>query len=267
MLSLLKYEFYKLFHNKGMLIFTVILLVIVLWMGSMGLYSRSELAESWEKGTRSYTFGSMYGLFDVTFESFEQLWNWYPTFGFSHRLLDQSATAWVMVIFFPGYFVSIDFRNRTIIGPLTCGRSRWQIFASKLISYYLLAAIFSIVSSLLVIWWYIPQSFSVIPTDIIIRSFALRLLSDLAVGSIPLIIVFCVKNMLFSVIISFAYMMGLNIPRAAGVPVPYFNAYWLKDFLYSLTPEMIKTFCITCVVYIVIGAAGAYPVFSRSQFK
>jgi ABC-type transport system involved in multi-copper enzyme maturation permease subunit len=192
MMSLLKLEGYKLLYSKGLWIVIAVVFVLALLAGAAPFRAPSQYS-SMQLSTLSLTFGGR------DFLTYEEFFDWLAGYVFSNAMSDSTGITLVSLIL-AAYFFGTDFKGRTFNGAIYSGKNRIGIVFSKLMWFFVLTALISILSMMIVLTIFAPKWFSVLPAAYILRCFAIRILLDIATMCIPVIIAFVCRGIFKSVV-------------------------------------------------------------------
>jgi ABC-type transport system involved in multi-copper enzyme maturation permease subunit len=103
----------------------------------------------------------------------------------------------VLAAFLTPYYIGMDFKTRVWNNALYTGRSRTAVFFSRLLAYYVIVAILSLLTSLGLIAMFSGTIFIRAALGYILVTLLKRLLVDLMIMTVPVLFIFLFKGAIF----------------------------------------------------------------------
>jgi len=114
-----------------------------------------------------------------------------------NRLLGVNLGMLVLAAFLGPYYIGMDFKTRVWNNALYVGKSRTKVFLSRMVGYYVIVSIISLIISFILISVYAGSIFSKLPALEIVLSLGRRLIVDWAIMSVPILFIFLFKGAVF----------------------------------------------------------------------
>ncbi|MDR0937446.1 MAG: hypothetical protein LBM98_12290 [Oscillospiraceae bacterium] len=108
-----------------------------------------------------------------------------------------------MAMFLAPYYIGMDFKARVFNNALYAGRTRASVFTARVGVYFALCAVMSVVVSFALVLAYSASMLGKLPAIELLSYFAKRLLTDLAIMSIPLALVCAFRTVVYPALITF----------------------------------------------------------------
>ena len=193
---------------------------------------------------------------------------------FLRTMGDASFTAWMSIIA-GALLIGFDFQNRTINNLIYSGNRRGSILFVKLLYFYLCAIILSALFPITACLIYSTKWLSSLTRDdasYVWRCIACRSLTDMAMMSFPLIMVFIfrdiIRSLIASLVITVALALFLGVLNGKGFILEYFPARAIKAVMQrDASAETIKNSLLYSAVMVVITCASCYLLFRKADLE
>ncbi len=306
MLKQLRNEFYRVFKSKTLVILSIILIALTIFVnswiipgyhtgygpnGSGGFYNTWDKNTYYHELTDQSVFVYDYEIFvkyngidalkerngygDHPAETLEELF-FVTVPGQFVRIMWYSGGFSVMMLLLPMFLFTRDKRNDLIyIRGRLCGSFK-RVALAKIIVYYIIVALTSIISPFILIAANIPQAWSMLGAGYMLRCIVLHVFMDMAVMSLPVLVAFAIDSPALCTIASFLLALAsiaANVLAARCSDILYIpflpsvlqgmRALWQPD-----TPTGAIVFAFACsVVFIVVCTALSCALFNRKGKK
>ncbi|MDR2360125.1 MAG: hypothetical protein LBD85_02440 [Oscillospiraceae bacterium] len=140
--------------------------------------------------------------YDLAMETHEEQFN---------RLLNVNLGSILFSLAFAAHYIGMDFKSRQWNNALYIGHSRTLIFFARVIAYYGIALIFSLINSGVLIAMYSADIVSEIGAASVIAAVGKRLLVDWSLCSLPLLWVYLFKGAVLPAITSVISNLGIFV--------------------------------------------------------
>ncbi|NLO48968.1 MAG: hypothetical protein GX111_11710 [Clostridiales bacterium] len=179
----------------------------------------------------------------------------------------------LVMLFLPAFFISGDIQNGMMSAFVSSGRTRRQTVLSKIIAYYVITVVISLLISIFLIVIYAPQIASVYGFGIVLRSVCIRALSDIGIMSVPMLIAFLMKRPVLTVMMNIPlaviyYILNISksaIESEAFIPIPPHlmaaRALWTQN----ASAGLILKCTIISLVYVIACSYLSCIIFKRKR--
>jgi len=164
-------------------------------------------------------------------------------------------------VFFAPYYIGMDFKTRLWNNALYVGKTRTEVFFSRMLAYYAIVAMMSVVVTFFLIVMYAASIFSKVSPSVILGAFGKRILVDWAIMSIPIVWVYVFKRAVYPAfaiiatnILVIAYTFKrfapeVSAPMAVGQMITILRIENLpSSSLYQQNAALLFAFAAVCVL-------------------
>jgi hypothetical protein len=131
------------------------------------------------------------------------------------RLLNASLGFAILGVLFAPYYIGMDFKSRLWNNMLYVGHKRARIFSGRVIAYFTLVILFSLVTTFILIVQYSGTVFDKLPSSEIWSGILKKIVYDAAYMSVPLAFVYLFKGAVYPALCTLAVngsiWIGLNV--------------------------------------------------------
>jgi hypothetical protein len=113
----------------------------------------------------------------------------------------------IFALIFAPFYIGMDFKSRAFNNSLYVGRSRTAVYLSRVVSYYVAAALMAFLSAVLLTVFNATAVFYMLPSSYIWRCIFLRVLLDMGIMSVPMLFAFLFRGPFFSGLCSLVYSL------------------------------------------------------------
>lgn len=193
MIKALRREFYKLFHSPLILIAMAAVLALNVYISSrVDVMGAGEFLQTYED-FQLETVKRMVGLPDSAATDLYELYLDTQPRQFCLLMIDRLAMILVCAVL-PAVMICGDFRRRSFNNGIYTGVSRTSLYFSKILVFYISAAVVLFASGLLLTQFFADSVFSRLPASYVWGRLLLHLLLDLGIISVPMLLAFLVRR-------------------------------------------------------------------------
>jgi hypothetical protein len=279
MLRMLHREFFKLSQSTLLIIGLIVLLGVNIAFLSKGFTTSERVSWYYERSSSGaeskklqYTKRAV-GLPDSTAKNLDELVIELKEYQFKKTL--SYTPVFINILVLPFLLVGLDFHEGSIAAPLRLGVRRSRISAAKVAYYYIIAAIISILSVLIVLIMYSTETLINYSFSYILRCILMHTALDLAALSLPLLFVFILKKPLLVIIASViscivnvtAYTKALNNGNPSLLPLPMLQSAREAIWQPNAEASMLAYVFIVAALYITVCSIMVKVTFSKTRLK
>lgn len=177
----------------------------------------------------------------------------------------------IITTVFAAYYIGMEYKSRSFNNALYVGRSRSTVYFSKVIAYYITAAVISIITVLAITQFCASRVFTQLPAEYVWRCILMYVLLDLGIMSVPLLFVFLFRSPVISGIASLIYsfiMLSSGPARDGFFSFEPNRLKMLPDmWLQNTSSELIMKGLAVPAAFIVVCVLLGWLSFSKTQFK
>ncbi|NMA38200.1 MAG: hypothetical protein GX942_07825 [Papillibacter sp.] len=278
MLRMLHREFYKLSKSPLLIIGLVVLLGVNVAIMTKGFYTPEQVKWFYEikagSDTKKLTYAKhAVNLSESDAQSLEDLILEVNEVQLIRTL--SFSPVFINILILPFILIGLDFYEGSIAAPLRLGVRRSRISAGKIAYFYIIAAIISILSVLLVLLMYSSSTLKSCSIAYILRCMFMHAALDLAALSLPMLLVFILKKtslIILSGVVScivnvLIYTRALDNEKPSLIPIPMLQSAREAIWLPGADMATLAYVFLVAAFYIAVCSAMVQVTFSKTRLK
>lgn len=278
MLRMLHREFYKLSKSPLLIIGLVVLLGVNVAIMTKGFYTPEQVKWFYEikagSDTKKLTYAKQaVNLSESDAQSLEDLILEVNEVQLIRTL--SFSPVFINILVLPFILIGVDFYEGSIAAPLRLGVRRSRISAGKTAYFYIIAAIISILSVLLVLLMYSGSILKNYSFTYILRCILMHSALDLAALSLPMLLVFILKKtplIILSGVVScivnvLIYTRELKNDKPSLIPIPMLQSAREAIWLPGADMATLAYVFLVAAFYIAVCSAMVQVTFSKTRLK
>ncbi|NLO48410.1 MAG: hypothetical protein GX111_08850 [Clostridiales bacterium] len=274
MISQTRSELYKLFRSLILLIMMLFLVVFNIFASSRStdaepIYSYTSLSNTFPMVSLDAVKRTV-GLPDSQAEDLYELSKELHPLQFRYVMHKNLAMLLFTMIFAP-FYIGMDFKSRAFNNAIYVGRSRSVVYLSRVVTYFIAAALMAFLSALLLTVFNATSVFHMVPSSYIWRSIFLRVLLDMGIMSVPMLFAFLFRGPFFSGLGALIYSLSNVIAGPAEKGILSYDPNSIKQLpgLWTIdaSPALLTKAVLVSLGFIAVCTFLGWVSFRKMQLK